>query len=124
MTGCGKTKNYLNPLIIGNWQLIEVYGPKTDSTIGWCTIQASPVQTIKFNSNAEYSLALNEKINCNGNFVFEDTNIIKLNPLGCLPIVESVETIYTLTLDTLIISDHSNSKSNFNLYRDKYFRIN
>lgn len=124
MTGCGKTKNDLNPLILGDWQLIEVYGPKVDNTVGWFTIQASPIQTIKFNSNGEYALAVDGNITCNGNFVFEDNKSIKLNPVGCMPLIESVETIYTLTHDTLTISNKSSSISSYSSRKDKYIRIN
>ena len=124
MTGCAKTKNELNPLIVGDWQLIEVYGPKAGSTVGWFTIQASPIQTIKFNSNGEYALAADGNITCNGSFVFEGNNSIKLKPSGCMPLIESLETIYTLTHDTLTISNKSNSISSFSSRKDKYLRIN
>jgi hypothetical protein len=124
MASCGKTKNELNPLIVGNWKLIEVYGPKSDNTVGWFTIQTSPVQTIKFNPDGAYALAVDGNITCNGTFVFEGNKSIKLNPVNCMPLIESVETIYTLTDDTLTISNKSNSISSFNLRRDKYIRIN
>jgi hypothetical protein len=124
MTSCGKTKNELNPLIVGDWKLIEVYGPKSDNTVGWFTIQTSPVQTIKFNQDGAYALAVDGSITCNGTFVFEGNKSIKLNPENCMPLIESVETIYTLTNDTLTISNKSNSISSFNLRKDKYIRTN
>jgi len=124
MTSCGKSKNEINPLILGEWQLIETYGVKADNSSGWITIPASPVQTIKFNSNGRYLLFTDRISTCNGSFVFESSNSLKLLPDGCLPLIESVETIYTLTQDTLTISNKSNSISSYSLRRDKYIRIN
>ena len=124
MTSCGKPKNDLNPLIVGDWKLVEEYGPKSDNTVGWFTIQTSPIQTIKFNANGGYALAVDGSITCNGTFVFEGNKSIRLNPENCMQLIESVETIYTLTNDTLTISNKSNSISSFNLRRDKYLRIN
>ena len=124
MTSCGKSDNGINPLILGEWQLIEIYGVKEDNTLGWIIIPDSPFQTIKFSSNGEYSLASDGNISCNGNFVFESNISIKLSPNDCMPLMESVETIYTLTHDTLTISNKSNSISSFNLRRDKYIKVN
>jgi hypothetical protein len=124
MIGCGKTQNDLNPAILGDWQLIEVYGVKDDNTLGWITIPTSHIQTINFNSNGEYTLASDGNKYCTGNFVFEGNSSIKLKPIGCMPLMESLETIYTLTKDTLTISNKSSSISSFNLRRDKYISIN
>jgi hypothetical protein len=124
ITSCGKSKNEINPLILGEWQLIEIYGVKADNSTGWMTIPASPVQTIKFNSNGKYTLATDGIPTCNGNFVFEGDSNIKLVPDSCMPLIESLETIYTLTQDTLTISNKSISISSYNLRRDKYIRIN
>jgi hypothetical protein len=35
MASCGKSKNEINPLILGNWQLIEIYGVKADNSINF-----------------------------------------------------------------------------------------
>jgi hypothetical protein len=122
-TSCGKSKNELYPLIVGDWKLIEVYGPKSDNTIGWFTIQTSPVQTIRFNPDGAYSIAVDGSITCIGTFVCEGSKSIKLNPENCTPLIESVETIYTLTKDTLTISNKSKCLSSFYLRRDKYIKI-
>ena len=124
MTSCKKSNHEINPLILGEWQLIETYGPMAENPSGWMTVPATPIQTIKFSSNGEYYLSTDGTTTCTGYFTFEGSDNIKLNPDGCLPLVESVETIYTLTHDTLIISNKSNSLSSYNLTRDKYIRIN
>jgi hypothetical protein len=123
MTGCRKSNHEINPLILGEWKLIEIYGPMAQNPTGWMTIPASPVQTMKFSSNGEYSLSTDGTTTCTGYFIFEGSNSIKLNPNGCLPLIESLETIYTLTHDTLTISNKSNSLSSYSLTRDKYIRI-
>ena len=123
MTSCKKSNHEINPLILGEWKLIEIYGPMAQNPTGWMTVPASPVQTMKFSSNGEYSLSTDGTTTCTGYFIFEGANSIKLNPYGCLPLVESLETIYTLTNDTLTISNKSNSLSSYSLTRDKYIRI-
>jgi hypothetical protein len=124
ITSCGKSRNEINPLILGEWQLIEIYDVKADKSTGWMTMPASPVQTINFNSNGKYALATDGIPYCNGSFVFKGDSTIKLVPDGCMPLIESLETIYALTHDTLAISNKSISISSYNLRRDKYIRIN
>src|SRR4030066_2145223 len=97
MTSCGKSDNEINPLILGEWRLFEIYGVKEDNTLGWLSIPESPTQTINFSLDGKYSLALDGSINCNGNFIFENKTSIKFSPGDCMPLIESVETIYTLT---------------------------
>jgi hypothetical protein len=123
LTSCAKSKHELNPFILGEWKLIEIYGVMAENPTGWMTVPTSPVQTMKFSSNGEYSLSTDGTTTCTGYFVFEGNNNIKLNPYGCLPLVESLETIYTLTHDTLTISNKSNSLASYNLTRDKFIRI-
>jgi hypothetical protein len=119
---CEKDKNYFNPLILGNWRLIEIFGVKDDNTLGWIVIYNSHIQTIEFGSNGEYKLATDGNITCKGKYIFESDSTIKLKPNNCMPLMKSVETIYKLTPDTLIISNKSSSISSFNLRRDKYIR--
>lgn len=122
LIACEKDKQEFNPLILGKWQLIEIYGEKIDHTLGWIIIDDSPIQTIEFSSNGEYSIAIDGNITCKGDFVFENDSNLRLSPNDCLPIIESVETIYNLTPDLLIISNKSISISSFNLRRDKYIK--
>jgi hypothetical protein len=121
MTTCDKT-NYPSSLILGEWQLIEIYGPLLSGTEGWFIIQGSPIQTIKFSPNGEYAIAVDGKTTCNGTFALETDKKLSLNPNGCMPLVKSVETIFKLTHDTLIISNTSSSISSYNLRQDKYIR--
>jgi len=122
LIACEKDKQEFNPLILGKWQLIEIYGEKNDHTLGWIIIDDSHIQTIKFNSEGDYTMATDGNITCNGNFVFESDSILRLKPHDCLPLIESVETIYKLTPDTLIFSNRSISISSFNLRKDKYIK--
>jgi len=118
MTDCRKFKNDINPLIIGDWQLFQVYEGS------WTTVPINPPQTFSFHSNGEYVIAIDGKTTCNGNFIFKNSNSLKLNPTGCMPIIESEETIYTLTNDTLTISNKSLSFSSYYGRKDKYIKIN
>jgi len=122
LIACEKDKQEFNPLILGKWQLIEIYGEKNDHTLGWIIIDDSTIQTIEFNSEGDYTLATDGNITCNGNFVFESDSILRLKPHDCLPLIESIETIYKLTADTLIFSNRSISISSFNLRKDKYIK--
>ena len=124
MTSCEKSDYEINPLILGEWRLFEIYGVNSDNSLGWFTVPESPIQTIIFNSNGEYSLELDDSITCNGDFIFENKTSIKLSPNNCMPLIESIETIYTLSSDTLTISNKSNSISSSNLRRDKYIKVN
>jgi hypothetical protein len=124
MSSCAKSKNEINPLILGEWKLIEIYGVKADNSTGWMTIQSTPIQTIKFNSNGSYALATDGIPICNGSFAFKGGSSIKFIPEGCMPLIESLETIYTLKIDTLTISNKSSSISSYNLRRDRYIKIN
>lgn len=117
MTDCRKSQNDINPLIIGDWQLFQVY-------LGsWTTVPIIPAQTISFHSNGEYVIAHDGKTTCDGNFIFKNSNSLKMNPIGCMPIIESEETIYTLTNDTLTVSNRSLSFSSFYGRKDKYIKI-
>lgn len=120
MSGCSKT-NDTKSLILGEWKLIQIYGP-TGSTNDWFQVQNSPILTIKFNSNGEYGIAADGNTTCSGTYIFESYKSIKMNPSGCMPLGQSVETIYKLTSDTLIISNNSSTISSFNLRKDKYIR--
>jgi len=122
LIACEKDKQEFNLLILGKWQLIEIYGEKNDHTLGWIIIDDSTIQTIEFNSEGDYTLATDGNITCNGNFVFESDSILRLKPHDCLPLIESIETIYKLTADTLIFSNRSISISSFNLRKDKYIK--
>jgi len=122
LIACEKNTQEFNPLILGEWQLIEIYGEKNDHTLGWIIIDDSHIQTIEFNSEGDYTLATDGNITCNGNFVFESDSILRLKPHDCLPLIESVETIYKLTPDTLIFSNRSIGISSFNLRKDKYIK--
>ena len=119
---CEKDKNHFNSLILGKWQLIEIFAEKEDNTLGWIVISDSPIQTIEFGSHGEYQLATDGTTTCDGKYMFESDSTIKFNPNNCMPLIRSVETISMLTHDTLIISNKSNSISSFNLRRDKYIR--
>jgi len=117
MTDCRKSQNDINPLIIGDWQLFQVF-------LGsWTSVPINPPQSISFHSNGEYAIAYDGKTTCNGNFMFTNSNNLKLNPTGCMPIVESEETIYTLTNDTLTVSNRSLSFSDFYGRKDKYIKL-
>src|SRR4030042_3540937 len=105
ITNCRKSQNDINPLILGDWQLFQVYEGS------WTTVPLNPPQTISFNTSGEYSIAYDGRVTCNGTFNFVNSNSLKMNPNGCMPIIESEETIYTLTNDTLTISNKSNSIS-------------
>jgi hypothetical protein len=78
---------------------------------------------MSFHSNGEYVIAYDGKTTCDGNFIFKNSNSLKLNPTGCMPIIESEETIYTLTNDTLTVSNKSLSFSSFYVRKDKYIKI-
>lgn len=119
---CERDKNYINPLILGDWRLIEIYGEKEDKTYGWIIIEDSLIQTIEFNLNGEYKLATDGNITCKGKYMFVNDSTIKLKPNNCMPLIKSVETIYKLIPDTLIISNKSSSISSSSLRRDKYIR--
>ena len=115
---CEKDKNYFNSLILGKWQLTEIY----ISTLGWIVISDSPIQTIEFSPNEDYQLATDGTTTCNGKYRFESDSTIKLIPNDCILLIESLETIYELTDDTLIISNRSISISS-TIRRDKYIKI-
>jgi hypothetical protein len=117
MTDCRKSQNNLNPLIIGDWQLFQVYEGS------WTTVPINPPLTISFHSNGEYAIAYDGKTTCDGNFMFKNSNSLKLSPTGCMPTIESEETIYTLTNDTLTLSNKSLSFSSFYGRKDKYIKI-
>lgn len=121
---CEKSKNDGNNIILGEWRLIEVFGVKTDKTLGWITVPSSPIQKINFSSNGSYTISADGNITCNGNFAFVSNDKLNLNPNSCMPLMQVTETIYKLTSDSLIISNHSNSISSFNLRQDKYIRNN
>lgn len=121
MASC-KKPNDPSSLILGEWELIQIYGPMPGSTVGWFTPQGSPIQTIKFSSNGNYALAADGNTACNGTFVFESKNSVRMNPSNCMPLMQSVETIYKLTQDTLTISNRSSSVSSFSDRKDKYIR--
>ena len=117
MTDCRKSQNDINPLIIGDWQLFQVY-------LGsWTTVPLNPPQTMSFHSNGVYVIAYDGKTTCDGNFIFKNSNSLIMNPIGCMPITESEETIYTLTNDTLTVSNRSLSFSSFYGRKDKYIKI-
>jgi hypothetical protein len=107
LTGCGKSKDDLNELILGEWQYIGFYGEKADNTQGWIVVQDSPIQTTRFLSNGQYSLTTDGMIKCNGSFNFESPEKVRMNPQDCMPRIQSLETIFTLTEDSLIISNSS-----------------
>ena len=123
LADCEKDKNYFNSLILGKWQLTEIFGVKEDKTLGWIVFSDSVIQTIVFGANEDYQLATDGTTTCNGKYMFETDSTIRFKPNNCMPITESVETIHKLSPDTLIISNNSNSISSFNLRRDKYFSI-
>lgn len=58
-------------------------------------------------SNGEYLFRSGENILCRGSYVFESDNTIRLKPNNIGLFTESAETIFSLTTDTLIISNYS-----------------
>ena len=122
LIACEKDKQVFNSLIVGEWKLIEFYGVKNDQTLGWKTISDSPIQTIEFSSNEEYTLAADGNIICTGNYFFESDSTISLNPNDCFPRERSLETIFKLTSDTLILSNKSMSFLSSRLRKDKYIK--
>ncbi|MCJ7447314.1 MAG: hypothetical protein MUO72_06475 [Bacteroidales bacterium] len=121
---CERIENDANSLILGEWRLIEVYGERSDHTFGWFTVQESPILTTKYNPNGKYAIYADGSTICIGDFVFESSNTLKLNPHDCMPRWQSVETIYKLTPDTLIISNTSNSLSSSRGQIEKYIKYN
>jgi hypothetical protein len=117
VTDCRKSPNDINPLIIGDWQLFQVFEGS------WTTVPINPPQTISFHSNGEYVIAYDGTATCDGNFIFNNSNSLKLNPNGCMPLIESEETIYVLTNDTLTISNKSLSFSSYLGRKDKYIKL-
>ena len=104
MVNCEENIKEINSLIIGKWQLI---GLQTGNISEWIKVEDSAEQTKEFMSNGEYLFNLGENISCRGSYVFESDNTIRLKPKNIGLFAESVETIYTLTTDTLIISNFS-----------------
>lgn len=120
VVNCEEENREINSLIIGKWQLSEIY---MGSTSGWIKVEDTPKQTKEFMSNWEYLLCVDGNIWCKGSFNIENDSTIRLKPADCLINFESVEVIYSLTVDSLIMSDHSLSISSFNGRKEKYFRI-
>jgi len=114
-TNC--SKDDYPPLLIGEWKLIEVYGP-----YGWSSVTGPPVHIISFNSKGDYTIYNNDEVTCRGSFKYEKENTLYLKLNDCLPLISSTETIYTLTTDTLIISNNSITYSSFSDQKDKYIR--
>lgn len=114
---CHKSKNDINPLIIGDWRLYQIY------EVSWKPLPGIPIQTISFKEGGKYSITYYNEVSCNGDFIFIKRNSLKMIPNGCLPIIESNETIYTLTSDTLTISNKSDPISSYTERIDKYIKI-
>jgi hypothetical protein len=115
-TDCKKSQDDINSLILGDWQLFQVYEGN------WTIVPQTPPQTISFKSNGEYSRAYDGITTCNGTYTFAK-NSLKMDPTGCMPIVESEEMIYLLTTDTLTVSNTSISISSYFGRKDKYIKI-
>jgi len=104
--------------------LIGVYGEKADNTHGWIIVQDSPIQTTRFLSNGQYSLATDGVIKCNGYYTFESPEKVRMNPHECMPRFQSLETIFKLTKDSLIISNSSLPFLSTLYQKELYLRLN
>lgn len=112
---CDKAKT--PELLCGEWKKVAQF-----TSEGWKEIPDSSNVIVQFNQSGFYSEFVNGKVNCSGSYqVDKDKNLI-INRNGCLPMFSSTETIFTLTQDTLIVSDHSSSISSFSGTMNKYKR--
>jgi hypothetical protein len=104
MHSCKKPWYESYELILGEWKIIAT---SKEGSNDWFLYPTSSKNTLRFESDYTYSTASHDVTYCNGKYEFINKTSIKIMPEGCFPIdIESLETIYKLTKDTLIITDH------------------
>ena len=120
---CEKEEEYIKTLITGNWQLIEITLVSDNKELGW-----NPVgdynQKIEFQSDDKYYLIRDDTVLiCTGKYEFKSVRSIKLVPQDCHSLIrESIETIYKLTEDTLILSNAYLFTYSMGGRRDKFIK--
>ena len=119
LQSCRKPWHESYSLILGEWKIIATSKVGSED---WFLYPPSQKNTIKFESDYTYSTASHDKISCSGKFEFINKTSIILSPDGCLPRMESVETIYKLTKDTLIITNNQIGYLSY-IPLDKYIRL-
>jgi hypothetical protein len=115
---CEEEMKDINSIIVGKWQLSEFHTGHSK----WIKVEDPTLQIKEFRSDGKYLFKSSDQILCKGNYALESDSTIRLEPEIRISYTESIELIYSLSTDTLIISNYWYPLLSYER-KEKHFRI-